>query len=118
MKIWMMYRFIVKSIEMKAFLFGLVFFCCSIAVAQAQRAADNYMNYCSGCHGQKLEGGRAPSLVIAPWKYGATRKSIIQNISKGIPGTEMIAWQSMLTSKQIEELADYMLSLKKKKPKS
>ena len=103
---------------MKALLIGIGVFYLSIGVTKGQQVKDNYLNYCSGCHGQKLEGGRAPSLLITPWKHGESKKAVIQNISKGIPGTEMMGWESMLTPKQIEELTDYILSLRKRRPKS
>lgn len=103
---------------MKALLIGIVVYCLSIGMAMGQQAKDNYLNYCSGCHGQKLEGGRAPSLLITPWKHGESKKAVVKNISKGIPGTEMMGWESMLTTKQIEELTDYILSLRKRRPKS
>jgi cbb3-type cytochrome c oxidase subunit III len=74
-----------------------------------------YMNYCSACHGKKLEGGQAPSLLTTKWKHGDSKKAIIQTIKKGVPNTSMMAWENMLNEKQIEQVADYMLSLKKSK---
>ena len=109
---------IVDLFIMKLFLIVLVFLCSSMSAIQAQTAADTYMNYCSGCHGQKLEGGRAPSLLITPWKHGESKKAVIQNISKGIPGTEMMGWAAMLSPKEIEQLTDYILSLRKRRSKS
>ncbi|NDF98313.1 MAG: cytochrome c [Chitinophagia bacterium] len=80
----------------------------------AQSGQEVYMNYCSACHGKKLEGGQAPSLLSGKWKQGETKKAIIQTIKKGVPNTAMMSWENMLTAKQIEEVTDYMLSLKKK----
>jgi cbb3-type cytochrome c oxidase subunit III len=74
-----------------------------------------YMNYCSACHGKKLEGGQAPSLLTTKWKHGDSKKAIIQTIKKGVPNTSMMAWENMLTDKQVEQVTDYMLSLKKSK---
>ena len=76
--------------------------------------ADIFMNYCSACHGKKLEGGQAPSLVSDEWKYGSTQKAIAHTIKKGVPNTTMVAWENMLTEKEIKSLARYMHSLKKK----
>jgi len=80
----------------------------------AQSGQEVYMNYCSACHGKKLEGGQAPSLLSGKWKHGETKKAVIQTIKKGVANTAMMAWENMLTTKQIEEVTDYMLSLKKK----
>jgi cytochrome c oxidase cbb3-type subunit 3 len=82
---------------------------------QAQTGRDIYVNYCSACHGQKLEGGRAPSLLEGKWKYGESKKAINKSISEGIPGTTMMAWKNMLTDKQIDLVVDYLISLKRKK---
>lgn len=82
---------------------------------RAQSGRDIYINYCSACHGQKLEGGRAPSLLAGKWKNGHSKKAIRKSISEGIPGTEMMPWKNMLTPSQIELVTDYLLELKRKK---
>ena len=45
---------------------------------------------------------------------GRVQKAVAQTIKKGVANTPMMAWENMLTDKQIEQVADYMLSLKKK----
>jgi mono/diheme cytochrome c family protein len=82
--------------------------------ASAQTTDQVYLNYCSVCHGQHMEGERATPLIKTTWKYGNTRSAMIKNISSGIPDTEMPKWEGPLTTKQIESLADYILSLQKK----
>lgn len=81
---------------------------------KAQSGRDIYINYCSACHGQKLEGGRAPSLIEGKWKHGQSKKAIYKSISEGIPGTEMMSWKNMLTARQIELVTDYMIELRRK----
>lgn len=83
--------------------------------SKAQSGRDIYINYCSACHGQKLEGGRAPSLLDGKWKHGQSKKAIRKSISEGIPGTEMMPWKNMLTAPQIELVTLYLLELKRKK---
>lgn len=94
-----------------------IFFIFLAHASQAQAGRDIYINYCSACHGQKLEGGRAPSLLDSKWKYGHSKKAILKTISEGIPGTEMMPWKNMLTPQQIELVTEYLLELKKKKAK-
>lgn len=79
-------------------------------------AVENYTNYCSLCHGSNLEGGRASALVKSNvnWKYGYDRKSIIRSIRDGIKNTEMMRWADVLTSEEIESLADFILKAQKK----
>ena len=104
---------------MKQLLLLLLLTAVSIPILSAQTndnpGAAIYMNYCSACHGKNLEGGQAPSLLTAKWKHGDSKKAIVQTIKKGVPNTPMMAWENMLTEKQIEQVADYMLSLKKSK---
>ena len=97
--------------------FGLFLFLTNTLAAQKENApgAEVYMNYCSACHGKNLEGGQAPSLLTTKWKHGDSKKAVIQTIKKGVANTSMMAWENMLTEKQIEAVTDYMLALKKKK---
>lgn len=83
--------------------------------SQAQTGRDIYVNYCSACHGQKLEGGRAPSLLDGKWKHGQSKKAIRKSITEGIPGTDMMPWKNMLTPRQIELVTEYLLALRRKK---
>ena len=41
---------------------------------------DLYMQYCSSCHGVRLQGGNAQSLVDGVWQYG-DRRGYIQRSS-------------------------------------
>jgi cbb3-type cytochrome c oxidase subunit III len=94
-----------------------LFFAATTLSAQTDNnpGAAVYMNYCSACHGKNLEGGQAPSLLTTKWKQGDTKKAVIQTIKKGVANTPMMAWENILTAKQVEQVADYMLALKKRK---
>lgn len=97
---------------------GLLLFLTNTLAAQKENTpgAEVYMNYCSACHGKNLEGGQAPSLLTTKWKHGDSKKAIMQTIRKGVANTPMMAWENMLSDKQIEAVTDYMLTLKKKRP--
>ncbi len=99
---------------MRLFIFSALVFFLTLNI-KAQTGRDIYVNYCSACHGQKLEGGRAPSLLDGKWKHGQSKKAINKSITEGIPGTEMMPWKNMLTPRQIELVTDYLLSLRRKK---
>lgn len=73
------------------------------------RAAEKYLTFCSGCHGQQLEGGSASALIKEVWQYGSDRASIIKVTRDGIPGTEMGQWKVLMTEEQIAAVADYIL---------
>jgi len=99
---------------MKYFLISILLTLITL-VGKSQSGRDIYINYCSACHGQKLEGGRAPSLLDGKWKHGQTKKAIRKSISEGVAGTEMMPWKNMLTSRQIDQVVDYLISLKRTK---
>jgi hypothetical protein len=67
-----------------------------------------YTERCAGCHGAGVEGGRAPSLFDATWKYGGDDESIRKTIHDGITGTEMVGFASSLTDQQIWQLVGYL----------
>lgn len=82
--------------------------------ASGQKGAVIYLNYCSGCHGQQLEGGRASALIKDNWKYGKDRYSIITVITNGIPKTEMPKWKGILTTTNIYNITDFILKSQRK----
>ncbi len=71
-----------------------------------------YKNKCAGCHGAQLQGSAASALTKEILKYGNDRNSIIKVIRNGIPMTEMIKWDSILSGEQIAEVADYILAVR------
>jgi mono/diheme cytochrome c family protein len=73
------------------------------------RAAEQYLTFCSGCHGQQMEGGSASALIKDVWQYGSDRASLIRVTRDGIPGTEMGQWKVLMTEEQIAAVADYIL---------
>ena len=79
--------------------------------------ANIYHNYCSVCHGDKGDGQtRARSgLNPPPRNYTTpnaatelTRERMIHSVTKGRPGTAMIAWETELSPKEIEGVVDYI----------
>jgi cytochrome c oxidase cbb3-type subunit III len=57
--------------------------------ADIAAGAQTFRSHCSTCHGMKGEGGRGPSLATGQFFHGSTDAALLQNISRGIPGTEM-----------------------------
>ncbi|MBE8970912.1 PQQ-dependent sugar dehydrogenase, partial [Nostocales cyanobacterium LEGE 12452] len=78
--------------------------------SNAQSGQKVYSTYCSGCHGAKLEGSIATALIKKEWKHGGDKQSLVKTISKGIPSTEMIGWESVLSKEQIDEIASVIVS--------
>jgi glucose/arabinose dehydrogenase len=69
------------------------------------RAMATYQTYCASCHGEQM-------LAFADrrWKYGKERDSLIKSISGGNIDAGMPAWSAVLSPKEIEEMADYILT--------
>ncbi len=67
-------------------------------------AMTTYSNVCSSCHGSNIL-----SFAGHRWKHGTERDSIFKSIKYGFEGTEMIAWESVLSDDQINNLTSYIL---------
>lgn len=97
-----------KNINFKTLgLFLLQFSILSFNVS-AQEGAKLYSTYCTGCHGANLRGGAAGALIKTDWEYGRSRGLMTRNITFGIPGTEMVAWNQVLDGDQIKSLVDFI----------
>ncbi|MBI1790978.1 MAG: c-type cytochrome [Acidobacteria bacterium] len=51
--------------------------------------AKTFRSHCAPCHGLNGEGGRGPNLASGAFFHGGSDAALLQNISDGIPGTEM-----------------------------
>ncbi len=67
-----------------------------------------YEEFCSACHGLRMEGGKGPNLVDATWKHGSDEASILRVILEGVPGTEMPGFSAALTPAEGRGLIAYM----------
>ena len=68
-----------------------------------------YKTHCAGCHGAQLQGSAAPALVKKEWKHGGDRNAILRVIREGIPSTEMMKFDGVLSAKEIEAVTDFVL---------
>jgi cytochrome c oxidase cbb3-type subunit 3 len=75
-----------------------------------------FMTYCVQCHGKLGEGGIGPNLTDDHWIHGGTPFAILATIRNGVPEKGMIPWKSMLTGRQMETAAAYILTLKGTNP--
>lgn len=63
-------------------------------------AREDYEQFCSSCHGTKVE-----AFVDRKWKHGNEVSDLIKSIKNGYPNQGMPAWETVLSEKQIEDLA-------------
>lgn len=74
----------------------------------ASAGRDLYMEKCASCHGERLQGGNAQSLVDGIWQFGSDRGYIVRNIKYGIPHLGMPSYEKTLTDPQISLIVDFL----------
>jgi mono/diheme cytochrome c family protein len=74
---------------------------------------------CSGCHGDKLQGGPvAPALTGASWRHiSGTYDAIIDRVDNGLPGTLMVPHPGGITEAQVFLVASYIYAVSHQKAK-
>jgi mono/diheme cytochrome c family protein len=101
---------------------GLALMACALPLA-AQSAepqpAALYHNYCSVCHGDKGDGRSRAAHALSPVprdftsaasRQELTRERIVLAIKHGRPGTAMVSYSTQLSARDIDRLADYVLT--------
>lgn len=71
---------------------------------------------CIACHAADGGGLVGPNLTDDYWIHGGGIKNIFKTIKYGVTAKGMIAWQSQLNPKQMQEVASYVISLHGTKP--
>lgn len=80
------------------------------APAVTRNTVQLYTQLCASCHGADLKGiDKTPSLVDKDWLHGGTRKDLQQSISNGFVAKGMPAWSGVLSPKEIQNMASYIL---------
>jgi cytochrome c oxidase cbb3-type subunit III len=75
-----------------------------------------YIQNCAACHGASGEGGVGPNFTDDFWIHGGDVKDVFKLIKYGVPQKGMIAWQSQLNPRQMQEVASFILSLQGTNP--
>jgi len=70
---------------------------------------------CVACHGSDGGGLVGPNLTDDHWIHGGGVKNVFSVTKYGVPEKGMISWKGMLSPKQIQEVASYVISLHGKK---
>lgn len=88
-----------------AFASAISFFGISEKENKPTNAEKNYTQYCSSCHGE-----RVVAFVDRQWNHGKTKAEIINSITNGYQDLGMPTWKGTLKTKEIEEIADLIVS--------
>ena len=79
--------------------------------ADLNKGKEIFTANCVACHRQDGGGLVGPNLTDDYWIHGGGIKNIFKTITDGVPDKGMISWKSQLNSKQIQEVASYIISL-------
>lgn len=74
----------------------------------AQSGEELYQKNCSHCHGVRLQGGNAQSLVDGVWQFGDSSSAILRNIKFGITHLGMPAYEKTLTDPEIRSIVEFL----------
>jgi glucose/arabinose dehydrogenase len=78
-----------------------------LADTSKSRAIDpekNYTQYCSSCHGEKVE-----AFVDRQWKHGKSKNELVASITNGYNDQGMPTWKGILSPEEINQLADLIV---------
>ena len=67
-----------------------------------------YADICAACHGPRLEGGKAQSLLDDTWVFGATDADLQRTIADGRLEAGMPAFRSLLSDPEIRAMVYYL----------
>jgi mono/diheme cytochrome c family protein len=83
------------------------------AMVEAGRKIFHGRGACSGCHGNKLQGGPiAPALTGPSWRHiTGTFDAIIDRVDNGLPGTLMVPHPGGITESQVFLVASYIYAV-------
>jgi glucose/arabinose dehydrogenase len=90
--------------------FGLAVSASAIVPAPSvgREASGLYAQLCSGCHGEKLEGGKGPSLLRGPYVHGSDDASLVRSILQGYPQAEMPAFGATVSPAEARALVTFI----------
>jgi cytochrome c oxidase cbb3-type subunit 3 len=71
---------------------------------------------CIACHGEKGEGLVGPNLTDEFWLHGGSISDVFKVVKYGVPEKGMVSWEKNLSSKNISEVTNYIMSLKGTNP--
>jgi len=75
-----------------------------------------FTSNCIVCHGPGGGGIIGPNLTDDYWIHGGSISNVFTTIKYGVPIKGMLSWQNQLNPKQIQAVANYILTLKGTNP--
>jgi aldose sugar dehydrogenase len=100
-----MYHFFASTIlETMRLALAFLFTCCLAYAQPTAQMRQLFTEKCAGCHGDRMQGARAGSLLDATWTYGGTDDKILESIRDGRAEAGMPSFKTSLTDVQMRGL--------------
>jgi glucose/arabinose dehydrogenase len=80
----------------------------SNALAQKREASGLYAQFCASCHGGKLQGGTAPSMLDDVWRYGSDDETLARIIRSGTAEAGMPGFGGAFSEAEIRGLVVFI----------
>lgn len=77
-----------------------------------ERGAQVFASKCVSCHAEDGRGLIGPNLTDLKQIHGTTRMDLHGTISKGVPGTAMLAWGEQLPQTEILAVSAFVVTLR------
>ncbi len=79
-----------------------------ISIPDGRDTGQLYAQFCAGCHGANLAGGKGTSLFPAKLKHGGDDESLRRSIRDGFPGTGMPAFAKTFSEAELRGLIAFI----------
>lgn len=80
--------------------------------ASLKEGKEIYTMYCAACHRADGGGQIGPNLTDDHWILGGDLKSIFKTVTQGgRDGKGMVAWKGVITSKEVQKVSSYIISI-------
>lgn len=89
------------------------------AITEALALADGkqtFLNTCATCHRKDGGGDIGPNLTDQFWLHGGAAKDLFKVVKHGVPGTNMISWDGVISQEKMLNVTGYILTLQGSNP--
>ncbi|MEY4929349.1 MAG: hypothetical protein RI909_73 [Bacteroidota bacterium] len=87
----------------------------ALAIADGKQI---FLNNCASCHRKDGGGDIGPNLTDENWLHGGAIQDVFKIIRHGVQGTNMIAWEGFISPEKMQNVANYILTLKGTNPEN
>jgi cytochrome c oxidase cbb3-type subunit III len=75
-----------------------------------------FLNTCASCHRKDGGGDIGPNLTDEYWLHGGSMKDLFKVVKHGVQGTNMIAWEGVISHEKMRNVSSYILTLQGSNP--